>query len=266
VVKLWWIAWQTWCAERRFSAALNWDTFFNFIFTVRIDGPAGRARYARRGHFVACVPFPGRLSCFGPPDCRDQITLISIGSQPAVLTTGSPSERLELRCIILGEVNEGSVMSNVLVLFQTDCEYTEQMALAVAVGAVEAEGNIRLRRLATAFAVDVVHKGYGKLQQADLLWADTVVAGLESETPRAEELAGLLQLLSELDPGELNGKQAWTFGPDGLVAGQTEAQIFVESALRVAGFMVIPAARLESGPADGMTEKMKEAGRLSGRR
>ena len=157
-------------------------------------------------------------------------------------------------------------MSNVLVLFQTDCEHTEQMALAVAVGAVEAEGSIRLRRLATAVAVDVVHKGYGKLQQADLLWADTVVVGLESAQPRAEELAGLLQLLSELDPEQLNGKLAWTFGPDGLVAVQTEAQVFVESALRVAGFTVLSAGVLDSGLTDDITEKMKQAGRLSGRR
>jgi hypothetical protein len=157
-------------------------------------------------------------------------------------------------------------MSNVLVLFQTDCEHTEQMALAVAVGAVEAEGSIRLRRLATAVAVDVVHKGYGKLQQADLLWADTVVVGLESAQPRGEELAGLLQLLSELDPEQLNGKLAWTFGPDGLVAVQTEAQVFVESALRVAGFTVLSAGVLDSGLTDDITEKMKQAGRLSGRR
>ena len=157
-------------------------------------------------------------------------------------------------------------MSNVLVLFQTDCEHTEQMALAVAVGAVEAEGSIRLRRLAAAVAVDVVHKGYGKLQQADLLWADTVVVGLESAQPRGEELAGLLQLLSELDPEQLNGKLAWTFGRDGLVAVQTEAQVFVESALRVAGFTVLSAGVLDSGLTDDITEKMKQAGRLSGRR
>jgi len=157
-------------------------------------------------------------------------------------------------------------MRNVLVLFQSDNECTEQRALAVAVGAVEAEGSIRLRRLATAVAVDVVHKGYGKLQQADLLWANTVVVGLESAQPRAEELAGLLQLLSELDPEQLNGKQAWTFGPDGLVAVQTEAQVFVESALHVAGFMMLPAGALDFGHADDMMETMKEAGRLSGRR
>jgi hypothetical protein len=157
------------------------------------------------------------------------------------------------------------VMSNVLVLFQSDSEHTEQMALAVAVGAVEAEGSIRLRRLAAAGAAEVGHKGYGTLQKADLLWSDTIVAGLESATPRTEELDGLLQLLSAFDPGELNKKQGWTFGPGGLVTDQTEAQTFVESALQVAGIMVLPAAALNVGQADTATEKLKQAGRLSGR-
>jgi DNA-binding Lrp family transcriptional regulator len=156
-------------------------------------------------------------------------------------------------------------VSSILVIFQSDSEQTEQRALAVAVGAVEAEGSIRLRRLAAAGAVEVGHKGYGRLQRADLLWADTVVAGLESDSPRAE-LDELLQLLSELDPGQVEGKQAWTFGPDGLTTGETEAQIFVESALRVAGITVLPTATLDVGHADNMTERLKEAGRLSGRR
>ncbi len=89
-------------------------------------------------------------------------------------------------------------MSNVLVVFQTDTEHTEQLALAVGVGAVEAEASIRLRRLAAPGAAEVAHKGYGKLQAADLLWADTVVVGLESPTPRPEELDALLSLLREV--------------------------------------------------------------------
>src|ERR1700679_1951638 len=135
-------------------------------------------------------------------------------------------------------------MSNVLVIFQADTEATEQLALAVGVGAVEAEGSIRLRRLAPAGAVEVGHKGYGKLQEADLLWANTIVVGLESPGPRAEELDGLLSLLSGADPGELGGKQAWTFGAEGLVGDRTEAQVFVESALQVAGVVVLPVAIL----------------------
>src|SRR5258706_5759361 len=83
-------------------------------------------------------------------------------------------------------------MNNVLVMFQADTECTEQMALAVAVGAVEAEANIRLRRLAAPHAVEVIHKGYGKLQAADLLWANSLAIGLESPAPKSEELGGLL--------------------------------------------------------------------------
>jgi hypothetical protein len=153
-------------------------------------------------------------------------------------------------------------MSNVLVMFQADSEQTEQLALAVAVGAVEAEANIRLRRLAAPGAVEVAHKGYGKLQATDLLWADTVVVGLESPTPRAEELGGLLSLLTELDPGRLEGKQAWTFGRAGLTSGQSEAQIFVESALRVAGLVVLPIVVPSTGDRDVLIDRMKEAGRL----
>jgi hypothetical protein len=156
-------------------------------------------------------------------------------------------------------------MSNVLVLFQSDSEHTEQMALAVAVGAVEAEGSIRLRRLAAAGAAEVGHKGYGRLQTADLQWAGVVVVGLEAERPRAEELNGLLQILSEIDPGELNGKDAWTFGPEGVTVRRTEAQIFVESALRVAGLVMVPEEALGFGSGGEPLEKMKDPRRRSGR-
>jgi hypothetical protein len=152
-------------------------------------------------------------------------------------------------------------MSNVLVMFQADTEHTEQMALAVGVGAVEAEASIRLRRLAAPGAVEVAHKGYGKLQAADLLWANSVVVGLESPTPKSEELAGLLSLLSEIDPGKLSRKQAWTFNPDGL-AGKSEAQNLVESALRVVGMVVPPTEILSTGSGEDLIGRMKEVGRF----
>ena len=153
-------------------------------------------------------------------------------------------------------------MSNVLVMFQADTECTEQMALAVAVGAVEAEANIRLRRLAAPHAVEVIHKGYGKLQAADLLWANSIVIGLESPTPKSEELGGLLSLLREIDPGKLNGKQAWTFNPEGLIPGRSEAQSLVESALQVAGIVVLRTETLSARSGENLIGRMKEAGRL----
>jgi hypothetical protein len=153
-------------------------------------------------------------------------------------------------------------MSNVLVMFQADTEHTEQMALAVGVGAVEAEASIRLRRLAAPGAVEVAHKGYGKLQAADLLWANSFVIGLESPTPKTEELGGLLSLLSEIDPGELKGKQAWTFNPGSVIADRSEAQNLVESALRVAGIVVLPTGSLNAGSGEDLIARMKEAGRF----
>jgi hypothetical protein len=153
-------------------------------------------------------------------------------------------------------------MSNVLVIFQADTERTEQMALAVGVGAVEAEGSIRLRRLAGPDAVEVSHKGYGKLQAADLLWAKIIVVGLESGTPRAEEVDGLLSVLGSVDEGELDGKRAWTFNPEGLVVERSEAQVFVESALRVAGLVVISSNSLPNGGGDDVIDQMKRAGRF----
>jgi hypothetical protein len=156
-------------------------------------------------------------------------------------------------------------MSNVLVIFQADTEATERLALAVGVGAVEAEGSIRLRRLAAPGAAEVAHKGYGQLQERDLLWANTVVVGLESPIPRAEDLEDLFSLLSGANPSQLSGRQAWTFGPHGPLQDRTEAQIVVESSLRNAGFVVLPATVLHFVASDDVMDQMKEAGRISGR-
>jgi hypothetical protein len=152
-------------------------------------------------------------------------------------------------------------MSNVLVMFQADSEHTEQMALAVGVGAVEAEASIRLRRLAAPGAVEVAHRGYGKPQTADLLWANIVVIGLESPSPRTEELDGLLSLLTEIDPGELNGKQAWTFNPGGLITGRSEAQFLVESAVQRAGIEVLRMEIESAGASEDLISRMKDIGR-----
>jgi hypothetical protein len=152
-------------------------------------------------------------------------------------------------------------MSNVLVMFQADTERVEQMALAVGVGAVEAGGNIRLRRLAGAGAVDVAHRGYGKLQGGDMAWANAVVVGLESATPRMEDLEGLLSVLSGMEEGVLDGKRAWTFNSEGLGVERSEAQVFVESALRVAGLVVLSSNSLPDGGED-VIDQMKRVGRF----
>ena len=152
-------------------------------------------------------------------------------------------------------------MSNVLVMFQADTEHTEQLALAVGVGAVEAGANIRLRRLAAPGAVELAHKGYGTLQAVDLLWANTVVIGLESPIPREEELGGLLSLLGKIVPAQMQGKQAWTFNPDVPLLGRTEALDLVESAFRNAGIAVLLNDSLGYRSGEDEITRMKEAGR-----
>jgi hypothetical protein len=154
-------------------------------------------------------------------------------------------------------------MSRVLITFQADRERTEQMALAVGVGAVEAEGLIRLRRLAAPGTPELAHKGYGKLQEADLVWANTIVVGLESAFPKARDLEPLLSLLSTVHTGELTGRQAWTFGPEGLFQDRTEAQIFVESSLQMAGLVVLPSRVMHFVAGNDLMEQMKEAGQMS---
>jgi hypothetical protein len=151
-------------------------------------------------------------------------------------------------------------MSNVLVIFQADTEQTEQLALAVAVGAVEAEASIRLRRLAAPDAVEVAHKGYGKLQRADLLWANTIVVGLESASPKPE-LNDLLSLLKEIDPSELYGKKAWTFSPDSQVSDKPESQLVVDSALKAASLKIIHLDSLQTPIEGGLIQEMKLIGR-----
>jgi hypothetical protein len=151
-------------------------------------------------------------------------------------------------------------MSNVLVMFQADTEATEQLALAVAVGAVEGGGSIRLRRLAAVGAAEVGHKGYGRLGEADLLWADALVVGLESKTNRPDEVGELLGWLKKL---KLDGKVGWTFGPAGYEADGAEARAVVDSALTAAGVSLLGTDRLRVGEAEDLIGWMKIAGRAS---
>jgi hypothetical protein len=159
------------------------------------------------------------------------------------------------------EFFEGGAMSNVVVIFQAETEETEQLALAVAVGAVEAEASIRLRRLMGADSIEVAHKGYGQLKEADLEWAETVVVGLE-EPAVGEALEGLLSLL---DVGGLQGKRGWTFGRDGIAADGSEARGMVEAAMLKAGIELLSAEALGVGTRGDRIEQMKVAGRASGR-
>jgi len=151
-------------------------------------------------------------------------------------------------------------MSHVLIIFQSNTEPIERLALAVAVGAVEAEGLIRLRRLAAPGAPEVGHQSYGTIKRADLEWAETVVVGLEHAEPVADELGPLLELLSE---GGFSGKRGWTFTEAGPSGEPTAAQTLIEGALQEAGIRVGRPGAL-GGPGDLLSDTMKALGRLSG--
>jgi len=68
-----------------------------------------------------------------------------------------------------------------------------------------------------------------------------------------------------LDPGQMKGKRAWTFGAKGIGkadAVQTEAQRVVEESLLAAGITPLPSVTSAAGDA---TERMKDVGRQLGR-
>lgn len=151
-------------------------------------------------------------------------------------------------------------MSHVLVLFQANTEKVEQLALAVAVGAVEAEGSIRLRRLAAPDAPEVGHKSYGKLHAADLVWANVIVVGLEDTNTNPDELGPLFELLRASD---LSGRRGWTFGSLGPDMPPTVAQLEVAKALEAAGVTMLPPGAAVG--LDGLIARMKEWGGFSAR-
>jgi len=110
----------------------------------------------------------------------------------------------------------------VLVVFYSRCGATEKLALAAAVGAVQARANIRLRRLP-----DVTEKSecaeetfrmrreYVHPAEADVLWADAIVFLLpEKLQPSSGECTAYFELLRRLNAeGKLEGKTGATETP-----------------------------------------------------
>src|ERR1051325_3213733 len=77
-------------------------------------------------------------------------------------------------------------MINVLVIFYSCCGKTEKLALATAVGAVQARASIRLRRLTDSGesiaeckeTLSRIRKEYVPPKAADVAWADAVFVGM----------------------------------------------------------------------------------------
>ena len=83
---------------------------------------------------------------------------------------------------------------NVLVIFDSRTGATEKLALAAAVGAVQARANIRMRRLADAGEefpeCARMRREYIPPAQADVSWADAVIVCANGKTCGAALNAG----------------------------------------------------------------------------
>jgi multimeric flavodoxin WrbA len=77
-------------------------------------------------------------------------------------------------------------MVNVLVIFHSCSGETEKLALAAAVGAVQARANIRMRRLPdnspeSNETLSRMRREYVAPTTADTLWADAVIIGMNGK-------------------------------------------------------------------------------------
>ncbi len=125
-------------------------------------------------------------------------------------------------------------MKNFLIAFEATEELTEGLALALGLGAVQRDGNIRLRHLSPADAAHLAHQGYGRLKADDLRWADCLVVGVEAAAPNGD-MDELLRVVREFGP-ELGGKRGLVFSPRG---NGTSAVRYVGDGLAGAGWTML---------------------------
>ncbi len=122
-------------------------------------------------------------------------------------------------------------MQNVVVIFQATKQYTEGLALALGLGAVQSGANIRLRHLDPSSQAELAHAGYGILKTEDLRWAEGVAILLESARPTGlEELTATLKEMA--GDSRTTHKWAYLFHPD----SESESKRFVQSMVRSAGY------------------------------
>ena len=97
--------------------------------------------------------------------------------------------------------------THVLVVFYSRCGTTEKLALAAAVGAVQARANIRLRRLPDVTEVAQCREEIARMRreyvapaEGDLLWAGAIIFLLPTELDASSpECAVYLDLLRRLN-------------------------------------------------------------------
>jgi hypothetical protein len=142
-------------------------------------------------------------------------------------------------------------VTNFLIAFEATQEFTEGLALALGLGAVQRGGNIRLRHLSPPEAAHLAHQGYGRLKAEDLAWAECLAVGIEAAEPNAdlEELLRVVRAFPDRDA--LAAKRVIFFG------AQPSAVEYVREAFRGLGMLTIEEdlAGLELSP-----ERMMLAG------
>jgi hypothetical protein len=142
---------------------------------------------------------------------------------------------------------------NVLVVFYSRYGRAEQLALAAGVGAIQAEANIRLRRVADdvdravieadaawSAALTRMNRDYVPPRPADPVWADAIV--LATPAVSAGELAAYVASLPALGP--MAGKLAAPLAPP--VAGDETASVdAICVAAARAGLIVVTGSSLD---------------------
>jgi len=119
--------------------------------------------------------------------------------------------------------------AKVLITFYSRGGSTEKLALAAAVGAVQARASIRLRRLPDLMpaktieefpeckeALERMYKEYVAPGESDVLWADALILAVPAHfSPSSAEWMGYLELLGRLQSeGKLQGKAGSALGTE----------------------------------------------------
>ena len=154
---------------------------------------------------------------------------------------------------------------NVLVVFYSRYGNTERLALAAGVGAIQARGNIRLRRVADhadAETIDALpawrenvermNRDYVVPRPADPQWADVIVLATPSDS--CTEIESFCAALAEVGP--MTGKIA---AP--LATGDAKSALEPLYATAACAGMVVVPAKTESG--DPITAARKYGQRIT---
>jgi multimeric flavodoxin WrbA len=149
----------------------------------------------------------------------------------------------------------------ILVVFQTTQEPTEHLALAVALGAVQGGADIRLRHLDPSPSSKLTHGEYGTLREADLLWADGFVVGVEADSPteQLKQFANTIRQLGEQQ--KLSGKHGWVFGPKNAGGANSAAVAHLDSVMRSAGMLLLEDASPSEAAIAATSESINQVGR-----